>query len=82
MPLKIYLSIGLLMLIVATIWKDQWLVLISVGLVTCILGVLAATRPLVFKDDKRRRYKHLGTLLIVAGCIMSLIALIDKFLLL
>lgn len=80
MAQRIYFSVGVMLIILATIWVDQWLVLISVGFVICSLGALAGTRPLFVKDIKRRRYKYLGIMLIAAGCTMCLMALVEKFL--
>ncbi len=81
MALRIYFSVGVMLIMLATIWVDQWLVLISVGFVTCSLGALAGTHPLIVKDIKRRRYKYLSIMLIAAGCAMCLMALVEKFLL-
>jgi hypothetical protein len=80
MALRIYFwifgAVGLM-----AIWMDEWWVSVGVGFVMCALGALAATHPTDASDPKRKEYKHAAILLMVSGCVMSLLGLIRKFLL-
>jgi hypothetical protein len=81
MALKIYFWIFMVLALVATIWMDEWWVSVGVGFVMCALGALAATHPTNATDPKKREYKHVGVVIILFGCVMSLMAIVRKFLL-
>jgi hypothetical protein len=72
----IFVALGLL-----SIWRDEWWVSVGVGFGMCALGALAATHPTDVSDPKRKEYKHAAIPIIVFGCVMSLLAIIRKFLL-
>jgi hypothetical protein len=79
--LKIYFWAFMALALGATIWMDQWLVSVGVGFLTCVLGALAATHPTKATDPKRKEYKHIGIVLMLYGSVMSLLAIVDKFVL-
>jgi hypothetical protein len=81
MALKIYFWIFMVLALVATIGMDEWLVSVGVGFLMCALGALAATHPTNATDPKRKEYKQVGVLMMLYGSVMSLLAIIDKFLL-
>jgi hypothetical protein len=68
-------------LIILTIWLDRWFVTVGFGSISCALGALAAITPTKAGDRERREYKHVGIVMMVAGSVMSLIAIIGRFLL-
>ncbi len=80
MALRIYFWVFIAMAFVGT-WMDQWLISIGIGFLTCALGALAATHPTDASDPQKREYKHIGVVLMLFGCAMSLMAIVRKFLL-
>jgi hypothetical protein len=68
-------------LAILTVWLDRWTVLLGFGLISCVIGALGATAQVDPEDPKRKEWKHAAISLMVFGCVFSLIALIDIFVL-
>lgn len=51
------------------------------GFISCVIGAMAATAQVDREDPKRKDWKHAAIGLMVFGCVFSLIALIDIFVL-
>jgi hypothetical protein len=78
--LKVYIfawaGLGIL-----TVWLDRWTASLGFGFISCVIGAMAATTRVDPEDPKRKEWKHAAIGLMVFGCVFSLIALIDKFML-
>jgi hypothetical protein len=66
---------------ILTVWLDRWTVSFGFGFISCVIGAMAATAQVDPEDPKRKEWKHAAIALMVFGCVFSLIALIDKFML-
>lgn len=78
--LKIYFYVWAALVIV-TIWLDRWIATLSFGIVSSLLGAIAATTHIEPDHPKRKKYKQLGVLMILIGTFMSLLMIIDGFIL-
>jgi tetrahydromethanopterin S-methyltransferase subunit D len=74
----VYVWAGLAIL---TVWLDRWTASLGFGFISCVIGAMAATTRVDPEDPKRKEWKHAAIGLMVFGCVFSLIALIDKFML-
>jgi hypothetical protein len=68
-------------LAILTVWLDRWTASLGFGFISCVIGAMAATTQVDPEDPKRKEWKHAAIWLMVFGCVFSLIALIDKFML-
>lgn len=76
-PLKFYFYIWAALAII-TVWLDRWIAVLSFGTVSCLLGAVVATTG-IESDQQRKKYKQLGVLMMLGGCVMSLLMLVDRF---
>jgi len=75
--LKIYFYVWAALAII-TVWLDRWIAVLSFGTISCLLGAVVATTP-IESDQQRKKFKQLGVLMMVGGCVMSLLMLAERF---
>ena len=66
---------------ILTVWLDRWTASLGFGFISCFMGAMVATARVDPEDPKRKQWKQAAILLMVFGCVFSLIALIDIFVL-